>query len=444
MAVASAKAKRKISYVWWVAAAILMCYTCSTGIGWTSTMIFPFLEKEMGWTAATLGMFIAIRSYIGIIWAPAAGQMTNWLGNRKAMLIGIVVQSVGVLLYTTINSSQVWLLVVYWPIIMAYGQWLAASIGVTSLPRKWFIKHSALVQGMMGSFWGVTSSVIFPSMSIIAAELGWRNAIFIIIPTLGVIFFLTTFFIVKKDTPEEMGLNPDGLSDEEIKQWREASRKATGDTVETAYGVKEALRLPQFYLVMLANFFGGGISVGFVQSYSTLIATAEGVPIALAGLGMTALMIPGIFGRLIIGPIADYWGKRQMIIVTAALSAVTYFLGYFWMHDMVSVFVILGLLGLYMMDDLTLMPPFYGDLFGRKNYPAIMGWLNGIGAILSGTAMWLMGNWFVDYGVNFIFLLLGIGMVCSIITVLFIKPTKVERANMAFQHREKKQKQPAA
>ena len=205
--------------------------------------------------------------------------------------------------------------------------------------------------------------------------------------------------------------------------------------------VKQAMSCRQFYIVLLLNALGGGISVSFVQTDSTLIATSVGVSPALAGIGMSALMIPGIFGRLIIGPLADRYGKRLMIIWISALSAATYAFAYFFMHDAVTVFIVLGLLGLYMMDDLTLVPPLYGDLFGRKNLPAIMGFLGMFSSILSGTLMLFLGEIFTATKTpNIPFVILGIGMLISIGFVFLLKPTKVEEANLAFKKLGKEKK----
>jgi MFS family permease len=428
----AAKPKAKFFYGWWIMIALMLTYTLCMAQNWTSTMIFPFLQKEMGWTATTLGMFTAIRSYIGVLWYPLTGYLTNKFGNKNAMIWGFIAGGIGVMLYTTVTADNAWLMILYWPGLMSFGVFLCSTIGINTLPRKWFIKNSSLAMGMIGSFWGFGSSVIFPAMSSLAASYGWRNAIYIVIPLATILGLAITIPIIK-NSPEERGLNMDGMSDEELKRMREASAKA-GSSQEQAFTLKQAFKTYQFWVMLAAYGIGGSISISFIQGFSTLIAISVGVPAALAGVGMSALMIPGIFGRLIIGPIGDRWGKREMIIVTSFLSAVIYFIGYFWIHDAVSVFVILGALGLVMMDDLTLMPPFIGDLVGRKNLPIIWGFFYGINSIVSGTLSWIMGSIVTSTGGYIVPLgLLGIGMVLSGILVFFARPTEVERINMAFK-----------
>ena len=219
--------KKKFFYGWYVAIAVLITYTCTTSINWVSTMIFPFLQQEMGWTAATLGMFVALRSYIGILWNPTAGIITNILGNRKAIIIGCIISGTGVCLYTLVTPDKPWLMILFWPGVMSFGQFISSTIGVTSVPRKWFVKNSALVQGMMGSFWGFTSAIIFPSMSGLAGAIGWRNAIYMLVPCFVIVAELMAIFIIRNN-PEQKGLNPDGVSNEELKRMREAARKVSG------------------------------------------------------------------------------------------------------------------------------------------------------------------------------------------------------------------------
>jgi MFS family permease len=319
----AAKRKSGLFYGWWVILGACLGYTASSSMNWVTSMVFPQLQKEMGWTAADLGFLLAATVWLGLLWAPFGGWLCDRIGNRWAIIVGLLIAGGAVLIYTTVH--QIWQLFIFYPILTGIGVQIAGQIGSMSLPRKWFIKRSALVAGVIGGFWGITSSLIFPAVTELAASKGWRQTIFIMVPTIIIIAIAVIFFVVR-DSPEKKGLHPDGVPDVD---WQsiQASRPWSRTVAEHNLTRSQALRTPQFWLIA----FSYGVtlaSLTIVQGNATLMAEWVGIPLSAAGTAMTALMIPAIFSRILVGIMGDRFGKKKVLVFTAACNVVIFFAGW--------------------------------------------------------------------------------------------------------------------
>lgn len=423
---AGAKPKSKFYYGWWVAIGVTIVYCAYCSINWVNTICFPLLQKEFGWTATDLGLLMAISTWGSVLWSPIGGWICNRLGNRRTILIFFFLDAGVVLLYTTITA--LWQMVIYYSILAGFFNVTGSMVATMSLPRKWFIKHAGLATGLTGGVWGFISSVVFPGMSFLGAALGWRQAIFILVPIYAVIGIVTAVFLIH-NSPEERGLHPDGVSDEDFKKLQAAM--AAGNREETSMTLGQALRTPQLWMLGIAY----GLTMdelGVIQGQSTVMATTYGVPIALAGIAMSALMIPAIISRTAIGPMGDRWGRRRMLIWSSAVAALVEVGGWLFVQDETTLLVFLVILGLTMMAGMTLVPPLCGDLFGRKNLAQIWGVCFAISSLVSGFVSLLTGYIRTVTGTyNLVFLVLAVNFVAQIIlVVLFLRPTGVERQNL--------------
>jgi len=409
---------------WWVMFGGMVSYSAMACLNWMAAMTFPQLQAEFGWTAADLGLLLASLSWLGILWAPLAGWVCDRIGNRWTIITFSLLAGIAVFMYTTV--TEIWQLFIYYPVICGFAVQAVLMIGVLSLPRKWFMKRAALASGLIGGFWGIVSSAVFPLVSSLSASVGWRQTIYMVVPIFAAVAVLSAFFLVR-DTPEKLGLNVDGMTDEELQKTRAAMGGALGQ--ESAMTRGEAIRTPQFWF--LAIIFGISMAdVGAIQGNTTLMAVSYGISPAAAGTAMSALMIPAIVARTGVGPLGDKFGKRRALWLSSAICAVILLGGWILVTNPISLYVFLVLLGLVVMAGMTLVPPIYGDLFGRKNLAGIMGLGSAIAIAISGLATMTVGIIRTSTGsYNPAFLFLAALFVVQIALVFLLKPTSVEIAN---------------
>jgi MFS family permease len=410
---------------WWVVIGCMVSYSSMASINWMPTMIFPSLQQELGWTAADLGLLLASMQWLNILWAPIGGSVCDRIGNRWTILIFSIVAGSAVLMYTTV--TQIWQMYLYYAVLCGFATQTVLMIAILSLPRKWFMKRSALASGLLGGFWGIISSIMFPLVCSLAVNIGWRRTIFIVTPTLTVITVLVTLLLIR-DTPEKVGQNVDGVSDEELSR----IRASMGSSVrrESAMTRSEAIRTPQFWLLGVIY----GISMadlGAVQGNITLMAINYGISSGAAGTAMTALMVPAIFSRIGVGPLGDRFGKKRILGLSSAICAIFFFGGWLLVHDPISLYVFLVLIGLVLMAGMTLIPPLWGDLFGREHLSGIMGMGNAVTIFTAGLVTMSVGFLRTATGsYNPAFFFLGILFAVQIILLFILRPTEVAIASI--------------
>jgi MFS family permease len=417
------KTKKGLFMGWRVVAGCVICYSTIAAFYWIVPMIFPQLEQEFGWTATDLGLFIAVESWLVILWAPIGGWICDRIGSRKTIMIFSTIALFAVLMYTQITEK--WQVYLFFGVLCGLGVQVGSSIGVVSLPRKWFTKRAALASGLIGGGWGLFSALAFPAVSVLAVSIGWRPTVFIIAPIVYVMTILAAVFLIR-DSPEKMGLNVDGAPNPTV-----ADGVKKGQIFMTR---GEALRTPQFW--MLAVIYGVSLAdLGTIQANTPIMAVDYGIPIAQAGTAMTALMIPAIFSRIGIGPLGDRFGRRKMLWIASGTCAVFLLAGWLRVNDAISLYVFLVFLGLVLMAGMTLIPPLWGDLFGRKYLASIMGLGFMVAITVSGLSTLVVGYIRTSTGsYNLSFLFLGVLFIIQVILLLFLRPTRIEKAERATQN----------
>ena len=408
---------------WRVIAGCVVCYSTIAAFYWIVPMIFPQLQKEFGWTATDLGLFIAVASWLVILWAPLGGWICDRIGSQRTIMIFSTVALVAVLMYT--RMTEKWQLYLLFGVLCGLGVQIGSSIGVVSLPRKWFTKRAALASGIMGGGWGLFSAIAFPAVGSLASGIGWRQAIFIVAPAVYVLTILAAVFLIR-DSPEKMGVRVDGAPAPS------SVDKAQKDEAFMTRG--EVLRTPQFW--MLSIIYGVSLAdLGTIQANTTIMAVTYGIPVAEAGTAMTALMIPAIFARIGIGPLGDRFGRRKMLWIASGTCAVFLLAGWLRVNNTVSLYVFLVLLGLVLMAGATLIPSLWGDLFGRKYLASIMGLGFMLAVVVQGLSTLLVGFIRTATGsYNLAFFFLGVLFIIQVILLFVLRPTRVEKANMTVQH----------
>jgi len=418
------KPKKGLFRGWWVIIGALLAYSGIACMYWMTSMIFPLLRAEFGWDAGDLGLLMAATTWLGILWAPIGGWICDRIGNRMTVVVMAIICAGAVLMYTTV--TEIWQLFIYWPVIVGFSIQAALIVGIMSLPRKWFMKRAALAAGLLGGFWGVVSSIVFPLVSSVSANIGWRQTIYIMVPIFAALAIFAALFLIK-NSPEDIGENVDGMTDEELKNFRAAMGAAGGQEAFMTRG--EAMRTPQFWLLAL----GYGVTMGgtsCIQGNATLMAVTYGIPLAAAGTAMSALMIPAIFSRTGVGPLGDKFGKKRMLMLSSGICAAFLLAGWLFVTNSISLYVLMVALGLVLMAGMTLAPPIYGDLFGRKYLAGIMGLGGGVAIASSGLSVLAFGYISKAFSYNVGFLFLAAVFVLQVVCFFLLRPTKVQIANM--------------
>jgi MFS family permease len=380
--------KRRIYYGWWVLFALVIVGSIGPMTRYGVPAFFPELSKELGWSRSLIGTAQSVSLWVYSFVSIFTGLMIDRIGGRKTILIGGGICLVGWLLLSTVNS--VWQLFLYYGFVMGVAISFTHLVCVQAISRKWFVKRGGLAGGIVGSAFAIGTSIFSPLLTSLASGFGWRNVSLVAAFVSGVPIMLLAYFVIK-DTPESVGLHPDG----EIPIVTKTSVVDKGNR----WSVSKALKTRQFLLLFFSYSLTGIVYNGLI-GHVVIWAVDLGSTAAAAGIFVTLFNGPSVAARVFGGAMGDKHGKQKILLVGTSLSLAVVLLGLFGTTSPVMLAFFAVVLGLAVGFSNTLFAPYLGDLYGRENVGSLfgiltLGWglIGGVGPLLWGWIYDLTGGY---------------------------------------------------
>jgi MFS family permease len=345
------------------------------------TVFFLPLSEDLNLNRTSTSLAFSLARAEGAIEGPIVGHLLNRFGPKPIMLTAVLLMGVGYLLFSQVNSYTTFLIIYLGVISLSHaGGFMHAPM---VLINTWFIRQRARAIAISSAAFGLGGVLVAPILSTIVHAWGWRwgaatgGLLFL---ALGIPLALTI-----RRSPESMGLLPDGDESAAL-----SVAKDTGSTVqiEVEVTVAQALRSFAFWGAVLAAGVRNGsyhaIGVHFVP-----LMVWKGLSQAQAAVLLSVYAFLGMGLTLLIGWFADKANKPRMtaLILFAAAGAMflPIFGGSLWSLCLFTVFFAA------VETTFPLGWAVVGDLFGRKHYAKIRGymtlfytWGGVIGPVLAG------------------------------------------------------------
>lgn len=193
-------------YGWWVLLAMAMLRVIASGFGNNvrSLLVLP-MEQEFGASRAEVSLMATGGSVAVAVTGPLGGWLMDRYGIRPVMLWTLLLTVAGYFAMAATTSLWQVILIFTIPLGVAYN-WAILNSGAPVL-NNWFNRQKARALSLLNVGHGA-GALLLPVMAFMITELGWRPAMVVagfILLAGGLIAVLVT-----RDTPEEMGLTPDG------------------------------------------------------------------------------------------------------------------------------------------------------------------------------------------------------------------------------------------
>jgi MFS family permease len=337
------------------------------------------LVEAFSTDVATLSLAPALFTAISGLVSPLVGRSLSTgqrrgLSIRRTMLAGVLAIGAGLMLVSR-SSSLAGATAAYVALVVPGSILMGPLVGQT-LITSWFDAARGRALGIVSA--GTTcGGVLMPPIAATWIEmLGWRDAM-LALGAMAVVVGLPVVIACVRDTPAEIGEQPDG---------RSVPADAAGPALETATFASPSpsdalLRDPRLWLSGLA--FGGISAAGLISTVFTVpYATELGIP--LVGGSLIAAMRAGsaALGKILLGSVSDRFGPRSVLLaVVAAEIVLTLMLVQTrqpWLFAGLGVAI--GFVG---GAPLPLKAAWIGQLFGRERFAAALGLLSPIGLPLT-------------------------------------------------------------
>lgn len=359
------KQPRRSASVWILIICCGVVAGLTLGLRLATGLYMPLVTKALGIGIEPFSTALAVANLLWGAVGVVAGAVADKHGAGRVAIVGVVVMIAGYLVLYLASGS---------PHLMVSGVLLgigagscgasvmAGAIGRAATPDDRTAALAALSISL-----GIGNFIVFPYTHLFIEVLGWQGSLLAVIATLAAIIPLG--FIIQ-------------------------ARSVTATTVARpqtlAEAVREAVRLPSYWLLTL-GFFICGFQIAFYSGHLPVYAANLGLPSWVAVASLTAVGAANIVGSWLAGRSARYMPKRYALSAIYAARCVP-FLGLLVLPMDAPVMIALSaLLGLFWLATVPLTSSMVATFFGTTWLSMLYGAVFFAHQLGSFVGVWLAG-----------------------------------------------------
>ena len=301
-----------IFYGWWNVATGFV----GMGLSYAMFTVFAFgvfvipLQNEFGWTRGELSFAITMTNFAVVIASPCLGLIIDRFGVRRVLIPSLIMMGLTVASMALLSASLSHFYALYF---------LIPFLGAGTLPQSysrvliaWFERRRGIALGISLSGFGVGAMLVPVVAQLMIDHYGWRIA-YVGFGAVVLALALPMVVLILKESPAEMGLQPDGNGEKNATGGNPASSMVDNGAgnIKPAPALsgltcREAAHTRSFWLI-LVSFMLVGIGITSVITHLVPMLTDRGVSPAGAALYMSSLALGLIAGRVLAGFLMDYF-----------------------------------------------------------------------------------------------------------------------------------------
>jgi len=352
-----------IFYGWIIVWAAFVLLTISSGITYSTPVLFRFFEAEFAIGRGQAAFIFSCSQVMAFLAAPVAGSLAEKHGPRVVVGGGLVLMALG--LIGAAQATSYGLLLGSYGVVVGIGTG-AIYVPLLGLIQRWFYRHRGRASGLATTGVGI-GTLSFPMIAgAVVGGLGWRwlyVGFAVICISIGAV---AASALVA--SPALRGLNPDGEMDPTAQP---------GAGANSGMSLREAFRDSQFYQIYFCSFGAAVISFMALVHLPQHVAEVSGERMSAATI-VSVIGLASLASRFGGGSWGDRIGRVRMIRVALALMLITSLL---WWENAggpnlwgVGVYyVVAALFGITYGLSIALLPTVIADSFGNKEISRIIG-----------------------------------------------------------------------
>ena len=312
------------------------------------------IARDTGWSvtgissAMTIG-FLAM-AFTSMIW----GTLSDRLGPLPVVLTGSLVLAASLGLASLATSLVAFQFI--------FGLMVGGSIAAIFAPMMacvtgWFDTHRSLAVSLVSAGMGMAPMTMSPLAAWLVSNHDWRTSMQIVALVVAAIMIPVSLLV--RRAPALSG----------------APSPPSGEPAAAEMSLAQALRSPQFIILLATNFFCCATHSGPII-HTVSYAISCGIPMIAAVTIYSIEGLAGMGGRIAFGLLGDRFGAKR-ILVFGLLAQAFGALGYVFVRDLAAFYAVAALFGFIYAGTM----PLYAVLV-RENFPLRM-----MGTVIGGTAM---------------------------------------------------------
>ncbi|MCW0000709.1 MFS transporter [Pararhizobium sp. YC-54] len=343
------------SYRWVIVATGGLLGCLAIGAMFSLPVFLQPIARDTGWSvtgissAMTIG-FLAM-ALASMIW----GSLSDRWGPRVIVLTGSVILAASLAIASRATSLVEFQLVFG---LVVGGATAAIFAPMMACVTGWFDTHRSLAVSLVSAGMGMAPMTMSPLAAWLVSVYGWRTAMLIIAALAAAIMIPASFLVRSAPASAHESAGASGEMD-----------PRSGMTT------RQALRSPQFIVLMLTNFFCCTTHSGPIF-HTVSYAISCGIPMIAAVSIYSVEGLAGMGGRVAFGLLGDRYGAKRILVIGLLIQAFGA-LAYVFVRELSAFYAVAALFGFIYAG----VMPLYAVL-ARENFPQRM-----MGTVIGGTAM---------------------------------------------------------
>jgi MFS family permease len=396
-------------YRWVIVAAGGLLGCVAIGAMFSLPVFLRPMSQETGWSVTGISMTMTIgflaMAAASMLW----GNLSDRFGPRPVVLTGSAVMAASLALASRSESLIAFQL--------QFGLLIGAAAAAVLAPMiacvtGWFDTQRGLAVSLVSAGMGMAPMTMAPLAAWLVTIHDWRTSM-LVIAALTAVLMIPAALLVRRPPALEGG--PAGVT----------PREPRSDMT-----VRQAVRSPQFILLMLANFFCCATHSGPIF-HTVSYAVTCGIPMIAAVSIYSVEGLAGMFGRIGFGLAGDRFGAQRVLVI-GLLAQAFGVLAYAFVSQLGGFYAVAVAVGFIYAGTM----PLYAVII-RENFPLKM-----MGTIIGGTAMAgslgmstgpLLGGLIYDHFGSYALMYVcswGVGLVAMLILMTF-RPFPRRQVEMA-------------
>jgi MFS family permease len=341
------------TYRWVVVAAGGLLGCIAIGAMFSLPVFLRPIAGATGWSMTGVSTAMTI-AFIAMAFASFGwGSLSDRIGPRPVVLIGSVLIAASVALASQAKSLLAFQL--------TFGLLVGGSVAAIFAPLMaavtgWFDEHRSLAVSLVSAGIGMAPMTMAPLAAWLVTRYDWRTSM-LIIAGIAAVAMIPVSLLIRR---------PPVL---------EANAPAPTQEPQADIALADALRSPQFIILVLTNFFCCATHSGPIF-HTVSYAVSCGIPLMAAVTIYSVEGFAGLFGRIAFGIAGDRLGAKRVLVFGLMAQAVGT-LGYLFVRQIGEFYAVAALFGFIYAGTM----PLYAVIV-RENFPLKM-----MGTVVGGTVM---------------------------------------------------------
>jgi MFS family permease len=394
------------NYRWVIVAAGGLLGCMAIGSMFSLPVFLLPISADTGWSRAGVSSAMTVGFLALALMSMAWGALADRVGPRVVVVTGSAILAASLGLASLATSLLQFQLVFG---LLVGGAAAAIFAPMMACVTGWFDTHRSLAVSLVSAGMGVAPLTMSPLAAYLVSHHDWRTSMQIIAGLVAIVMIPTALLVRRAPALAEGG----GAATSQVE---------SGSDVTVA----QAVRSPQFIILLLTNFFCCATHSGPIF-HTVSYAISCGIPMVAAVSIYSVEGLAGMGGRIAFGLLGDRLGAKR-VLVSGLLAQAFGALAYVFARELVAFYAVAAVFGFIYAG----IMPLYAVL-ARENFPLRM-----MGTIIGGTAMAgslgmatgpLAGGLIFDAYANYFWLYVGswgIGLGAFLIAMTFRPFPKVQ------------------